>query len=95
MLGFKVSPLTPFRLVRLLTHPKEIQIMSAELDALSQVIAAAIAVNKSAAALIPLLSASGKADKAKLVELAEQLSVDSAALDAVVKDNTPDVPPVV
>jgi hypothetical protein len=88
MLNFKPSPLTAFRLVRLLIHKKEIT-MSAELDALSAVITAAIAVNQSAAALIPLLVTSIAADKTKMSELATALSDASHALDTVVKDNTP------
>jgi len=87
MISFTHSPLTSFRLLRLLIHKETI--MSAELDALSSVIAAAIAVNQSAASLIPLLSASGAADKTKMTELASQLSSASDALNEVVKENTP------
>ncbi len=66
--------------------------MSAELDALALVVNAAIAVNQSAAALIPLLVSSTAADKAQMANLAASLSDASTNLDAIVKANQPAPP---
>lgn len=65
--------------------------MSAELDALALVINAAVAVNQSAAALIPLLTAATVADKAQMTALADSLTNSSKVLDDIVKANTPPV----